>query len=131
MSRIEVPFADVPEETLAPEGNYDLRIVGKESGLTKKGDRSMITCLIRIEGGPYSAMRHWLVFPNEHDEQNTRDLMVRNIRRFLAIFNVKWDGTSFDDDDLDGATGRCLVSLRKNEETGTEYNELRLPRVRE
>jgi hypothetical protein len=132
MSLIELPFADVPEEKIAPEGNYDLRIVNQEQGASKKSGRPMITCLIRIEGGAYAPMMHWLVLPTAADwdeERMTSERMVRGVRRFLEIFNIKWTPKGFDAEELDGATGRCLVTIEKDDE-GNEHNRLRLPRAK-
>lgn len=132
MGLIELPFADVPEEKIAPEGNYDLRIVNKEQRPSKTSGRPMITCFVRIEGGDYAPMMHWLVLPTKEDWDNDKakaERMVRGVRRFLEVFGLKWSPKGFDPEDLDGAAGRCLVTIEKDDE-GNEHNRLRLPRAK-
>lgn len=132
MANIKAAFNEAPEEQLAPEANYDLRIVNKEWGTSKSG-RQMLTVLIRAEGGNYAPFYHWLVFPSQEDWQEDSEKakrMLRGIRRFLAVFNIKETADGFDDDDIDGATGRCILTVERDD-TGNEHNRLRLPRLRE
>jgi hypothetical protein len=151
MGFIEAPFGDTPEEVRAPEGMYDLRIFNKETGLKSKpsehseGGRDMVRCDIAIEdnsGTDYAPMSHWLVFPLGDPRAGTGDWeqnangqvpakqMIRGIKRFLAVFGIEFGATGFEEEDLDGAVGRCLI----RQQTGDDdeiYNRLRLPRLKE
>lgn len=136
---------DVQEEKPVPEGAYDLRIVNvattdKEGNpMLSKGEdgkpkRSMIRCDIRIEDENYPDARlinHFLVFPVESDEDQTRKLMLRGIKRFLSAFGVEWTSQGFDPEELEGQTAsNILVKLVANpREAGSFQNELQLPRL--
>ena len=138
----DAPWEDAPEETLPPEGEYDLRIVGKEERPTKgssepyKPVRRMIVVSMRIEAAEdYQGVQHFLVFPNkdewdrdDEDAYNKAKMMLRNIRRFLRVFGI--NETDFNPDDLDGATGRGTIRHEYNENDGENYPRLRLPRAK-
>lgn len=134
MGFIEAALGDAPEEQLPPEGAYDLRIVHKATGTNKAETRKQVKVLVRIEADEdYQPINHYLTFPNDEDWQDRPDtakLMLRGINRFLEVFNVPNQANGFNDDDLDGATGKCLVTHRAPEDAGGDvYPELRLPRM--
>lgn len=142
MGFVEAAMEDGAEEVLAPEGTYDLRIAMHESGLTTKaGDRTMIRCFITIESDDdvdYMGINHYLVFPNQHDKEEDPDkyrMMLRNINRFLTVFDVEYGPRGFNDEDLDGSTGRCLVVQEEGKDAdgkpnGEIYPRIRLPRMK-
>jgi hypothetical protein len=140
MGFIEAPMDEGGEEVLAPEGQYDLRIASYEKGLKSQGaGRSMIRVYIIIESDDdqdYMGINHYLVFPTKEDKEEDPAKfrrMMRNINRFLTVFNIPYDNRGFSDEDLDGSTGRCLVGQREGQKdgqpTGEMYPELRLPRM--
>jgi hypothetical protein len=144
MSEYEVPWGDAPEEELPPEGEHDLRIVGHEEKSTKgnpdpdnyKPIRRMVQVNIRVEGPEdYQGVQHFLTFPNkdewetdDQEELRTPKMMLRSVRRFLRLFGI--DETTFQPDDLDGATGRGTIRHEYNEDDGETYPRLRLPRAK-
>lgn len=134
MGKINVPFGDVSEEKVAPEGTYDLRVIRKEWVTSRNSGRPMLSAYIAIEsddGEAYTPFGHWCVLPTDEDWQEDRrkaEMFVRNLRRFLSVFGVEWTPDGFDDEELDGATGRCLVTIEEDDE-GVLRNRLRLPRV--
>lgn len=135
MPLIEAAFADAPEQTLPEEALYDLRIANIERGLvSQKGGRPMIRCDIQIEGDQdYMPIFHYLVFPTKEDWAERRDtakILLRNMKRFLTVFGIEFGPSGFDDDDLPGATGICLVKLEEGDD-GEMRPRIALPRMRD
>lgn len=140
MPFISAALGDAQEASSVPEGNYHLRIVKventKTAGKNGKAVRDMTKVLIRIEDPEYpnaSPINHYMTYPVSGDEADTRNMMLLNIRRFLAVFDVPWDANGFNTDDLQGAEGDCLIGQRTVEpEDGRPpytVNELQLPRL--
>jgi hypothetical protein len=131
MGFIEAAFEDAPAELLAPENNYDLRVVNKE-WKTSKSNRRMLQVLTAVEAPEdYSPINSWLVFPNKEDWDEDPDkakLMLRNVQAFLQVFGIEMEAKGFNDDELDGATGNCLVIQEENE--GEIYSRIRTPRLK-
>lgn len=126
---------DAKESEIAPEGEYDLRIVKVEE--KKTGDKSkipgepMIQCTIRIEepNSNYSLFNHTLMIVTKKTPDENKDMYKLNIQRFLETFNIPHEDTGFDTDDLQGAEGRCMVT-QKDGDDGVTRNQLRLPRLK-
>ena len=139
MGFIEGRYGDAPEEDVAPEGEYDLRIFSVEKRRSEgnpsegKPARDMLQVAIAIEAPKdYVPINHFLVFPVEEDwEENggrVAKMMLRGHRRFCHVFGVEVTDTGFDAEDLEGAMGRCFVTVE--EYKGEDVNRLRLPRVK-
>jgi len=132
MAQIEVPFDDAPEEEIPKEGTYDLRVMMKEVGTSKSSGRPQITVMLKIEGDvDYVPIYHYLTFPTMEDfdeePQKARNA-VRRVARFCTVFGIEMGPQGFDDEALDGATGRCLVRLEEYE--GEDRPKLQLPRIK-
>jgi len=133
MPYISVALDDAKEGEPVPEGEYELRIVKAEDGESKKGN-PMTTVMIRIEnaGIPNAApVRHWITYPTAQTPADQVNMRLLDIKRFLVCFGIPFDGHGFDSADLEGATGRCMLTQEQNEENGEIYNRLRLPRLKE
>ena len=116
------------EDKLAENGEYDLRIAKAEKKRTKADDRDMVQLMIVIEGtdGEGTApINHFLILPNEDEEPKTRRLFMQNITRTYKLFGIAHDAEV---EDLQGATARCMVVQRADNE-GVMRNQLRLPRT--
>jgi Protein of unknown function (DUF669) len=129
MPKINVTLKDAQELEIAPEGEYDLRIVKAEDGESKSGN-DMTTCTIAFEGHPeWQPVRHWITYPNEDTPPDQRSFRLIDIKRFLHCFGVAYDDEGFDTDDLVGQTGRCLV-IQEEADDGNTYNRIKPPRLR-
>lgn len=128
---------DAQEPEVAPDGEYDLRIVKYEE--KKTGPRSKIpgepyvNAMIVIEeaGVEYLPIWHILMTPTKNTKPENVQRYKLNIQRFLNVFGIAGDADGYNTDDFAGATGRCNVIQSENEETGEPRNELRLPRLTE
>ena len=140
MTFIKAPLADGGEEVAPPESMYDLRIASKKVGRNAADTRDQVHLYIVIEGHEeedYMGINHWLTFPNEEDLLEFKEkakIMLRSTNRFLTVFGVNYGADGFDEEDLDGATGSCMVYLEKRKDAdGNEMDEeqprLRLPRM--
>lgn len=120
------------EDKLAEDGEYDLRIQKAEEKDTKekpgKPIRKMVQCMIVIDGAEgegIAPITHVLVYPNEDEEKKTHRLFMQNITRFYKLFGLPHEAEVAD---FEGATARCYVSQKEDDE-GTMRNRLRLPRT--
>lgn len=131
MPLVKAPLEDDFESQPVPEGNYDLRIQSAEDKDSAAGN-AMTAIMITIEDPDHPNATPIFFFlnypPKEHEYY---DLMWQQNKRFLTVFDVPYDKSGFNTDDLDGATGNCFVEHNMVEYNGVEApkNELRLPRV--
>ncbi|MGI9489147.1 MAG: hypothetical protein ACR2RF_25330 [Geminicoccaceae bacterium] len=136
MPFVEMPLDDDYEDVPASEGEHDLRItqvLRKQPGDKEKAPE--YTLLITVEDDDKAgAFRHpiWLPAPlcgYEVDaEQNKR--RKRDLVRLFAVFNIAYDPREgFNDEDLQGGTGRCMLNKRERRDMPGEFeNSLRLPK---
>lgn len=128
---------DVPEESAVPgNAEYDLTIISSDGPKkSKKSDRQIINLGLRVDDANYpnaKLVNHTIVFPTEEDYEEEPDkarMMLRSMKRFLHCFGIEWTDEGFNGEDLEGATGRCV--LVQDEYEGEINNKLRLPRMRE
>lgn len=127
---------DAQEPEVAPDAEYDLRIVKCDE--KKTGPKSKIpgepyvSVMIVIEeaGMEYLPIWHTIMIPTAKTNEENVPRYKLGIQRFLSAFNIPGDADGFDTDDFPGSTGRCAVVQTENDETGEPRNELRLPRLK-
>lgn len=128
---------DAQEPEVAPDGEYDLRVVKCEEKKTgpqsKIPGEPMLTAMIIIEepGVEYLPIWHNLMIPTKNTVEENVVRYKLNIQRFLHTFGIAGDADGFDTDDFAGATGRSPVVQTEDERSGEPRNELRLPRLSE
>lgn len=130
MGFVSVSLNDVQEPQVVPEGEYDLRIVKKEDGESKKGN-PMTTVMIRIEDAAVrnpAIVMHYLVHPTPDTPPDQREMRNLEFKRFLTVFGVAYDERGFDTDDLVGATCRCSL-IQEEGDDRVIRNRLKLPRL--
>jgi len=130
------------ELPIHPKGNAQLTITHTDHKFAQSG-RPMLFVVLEIEpvdGQEFEPIFHNILFASDEekaaDAGNSEDTKLvanrkrwaRDIRRFCAVFGVPIaeDGT-FDDDDLMGAQGVCLLDTDEYE--GVDKNVLKLPKV--
>lgn len=129
MSFIKANLDDVKEPTIAPEGEYDLRVVRVNDKDSKKGN-PMTEVFIAIEGGDYQVLRHYINYPRQDQTPDQKRLTLLDIKRFLTAFEVPMEDGGFETEDLNGATARMFVTQEDGDD-GNTYNRLRLPRIKD
>jgi hypothetical protein len=136
MPFIQAPIADAKEDELVPEGGYELRIADVQDKDSKKGD-AMLQIMIEVTNPPAQIQApapifHYVSLPNEKDDAKTTQYKLKMIRRLLSVFNVPFEDNGFNSDDLNGATGTCLVIqqeiMRDDKPTGEYMHAIRLPK---
>ena len=134
MGFIKAAMQDAPETAPAPEGRYDLRVVGKKYGETNKGDRQKLTVTMEIEGPEeYEAVFHTITFPNTDDWNDsngrTAKMFLQQAKRFLDMFGATWQADGFDDDQLSGAVAENVLLAPQRGQDGVERSQITLPRI--
>lgn len=128
MSFISETLDDVREAQAAPEAEYDLRIAKATKKKSKKGN-DMMEVMIVIEDRDVDAPPIFMYLLGW--DRDTADEEVirrkREIKRFCSVFDVPHD---FDEEDLLGQTGSCLV-IQEEDDSGEVRNRLKLPRIKE
>lgn len=135
MAFITVPMDKGKEQTVAPEGEYEMVVRKVITDKPSKAGKPMIRCLMAFVGRPdLSPFTHFINLPVPEDSEDMVAARVRDVRRFCSAFNVPVHDNGFDSDDLPGASGWCRVSVETVERGSGETfesNRLLLPRVKE
>jgi hypothetical protein len=144
MAFIKQAMSDAKEANAVPEGEYDLRVVKSERKEFKSG-REGYALQIAIEDRDFpnaGLIFHNLMLTKDDDKDTTRNMILLGQRRFFECFGIAYEDDGFDDDDLEGATGRCLVTKvnaqKEDPKNPGKYidipgefrNELQLPRLK-
>lgn len=126
---------DAKEPTVAPEDEYELRIIKVTEGVSgpsaKIPGEPYLNVMLRIEDGAteYLPLYEILMIPTSKTAEENVDRYKLNIQRFLNCFNISGDADGFDTDDFPGSTGRSLVVQAEDSRNGEQQNKLRLPRI--
>jgi hypothetical protein len=134
-----MPLIDLPdlnqnfEPSPVPEGSYDLRIANCEAKDSKAG-KPMYQMMMIVEDNEYpnaQPINFFLSIPQPNDDQKTMQFKMQNIKRFLTAFDIPFEASGFNDEDVVGATARQIsVTQTEPTEEGLVYNEMHLPRVK-
>lgn len=131
MPFITVPLGDAKEGKPVPEGEYELRVSSYNAEESKAGN-PMYHATIVIEDGEYPnalPIHYYINAVLEDDDDSVRNMKLLDLRRFLEVFEVSYEDNGYDDEDVPGSTGKCLVTLAAAEGQFDERNELRLSRL--
>lgn len=136
MPLVNVPFNQAAEQEPVPEGTYDLRVQRFERRTSKAGN-DMYSAMLVIEDPNYpnaAPVNEFFILPKPCDpgdsEQTRKNATnLRKLWRFLEAFGISYEQTGFNDEEVEGATGRCLLGQQEDTESGEIRNTLRLPRV--
>ena len=138
MPFIEQAVADAKEDMVVPEAEYDLEILSAELKTSKRAIErgmtasNMVSCAIAIRSEDYpnaATVFHHLMLVTDPDYEYNH-LWLRDQKRFLVCFGIPFEANGFDVDDFQGATGRCLLKVGKNDRD-EDVNVLALPKVKE
>lgn len=132
-SFIGAAMGDAPEEGLCEEGRYDLRIINRDLKDSKQGDRKVLHVMMGVEGVPDVApLMHFVVFPNQDDWENEKEMaknFIRRAKRFFYAFNVSWQADGFEASELDGATASDIMVTIEVGDDKEERNVAKFPRI--
>lgn len=132
-------FADTKEPELAPEDTYDLRC--EDVDHITEGGKNNIRVRIRIEGGDFQPIFHYLALP-QPDKDKKRDAekgeelgttskwKMLMTKRFLHAFGVPYEANGFDPNDIMGASARLGVtqdSFTREDGSVMRNNKIQLP----
>lgn len=129
MPFIKQALSDAKEQTVVPEGEYDLKIFSAVEKDSKKGD-PMVQIIIGVESSDYpnaKSVFHHLMMVKDDDDEQTVDRKLRGQRRFLNAFSIPSEDDGFDTDDFAGCTATLRVKQQENKDNGEISNVLVLP----
>lgn len=129
MGYVKIDLSKTKEPEVVPEGEYNVRIVKVVDTETKKKGEPMTTLTLRIEdaGPDASVFNEFMLYPNGGEYDNMRAL---NIKRTLALFDVPYDGSGFDSQDLLSKEAKVLLTQEMGDD-GIIRNRMRVPRMKE
>ena len=127
----EMPFVeaalDVQEREVVAEGEYDLRCGNVDHTRQEDENNPRIVVIVNIEGNPDAApIWHTLWLSNKNSDPERRADNDRANRRFMEVFNIPYEATGFNSDDIPGSVGKCLVVQQEGDDKVIR-NKLRLP----
>ena len=132
MSFLQVEgLGDDYEDEAVPEGSYNLRIVDTREGRNKADTCDQLTVLISVDDDEFPNSKtifHYLTFPGEADDDNVKRNKMRNVTRFLKLFDVPYEKDGINSEDMVGNTADCVLTQEEYE--GNISNRLRLPSTR-
>lgn len=132
MSFLQVEgLGDDYEDEAVPEGSYGLRIVDTREGRNKADTCDQLTVLISVDDDEFPNSKtifHYLTFPGEADDDNVKRNKMRNVTRFLKLFDVPYEKNGINSEDMVGNTADCVLTQEEYE--GNISNRLRLPSTR-
>ena len=132
MSFLQVEgLGDDYEDEAVPEGSYGLRIVDTREGRNKADTCDQLTVLISVDDDELPNSKtifHYLTFPGEADDDNVKRNKMRNVTRFLKLFDVPYEKNGINSEDMVGNTADCVLTQEEYE--GNISNRLRLPSTR-
>lgn len=130
-------FTNYQEMSIAPDGLYDLTIIGIKPSIKENPDVPKGWSLsIRIEGGNYFLLNHWV--PNTGSQENAHWMegAVRNLKQVVKLFNVPVENGHLDPEDFIGLTANQVPVYLAEEEyekdgetVRIEKNKFKLPMV--
>lgn len=132
MPFIELDLGSAKETVAVPEGEYDLRVASFDLTKSQKGN-DMYKALILVESSEYpnaQPITEYLTLPSKNHDEKARNFLALQIKRFLSVFGIPFEAGGFNDEDVNGATGRCMVVQDEPDENGNIWNKLRMPRLK-
>ncbi len=120
----------VSEPKPVPEGTYTLRVVNVQTYTKEDTGRTVTKIVHEIDGHPDAApVTLFLVHPKEDDDPGQNQRRLLDFKRYLTLAGVPFDESGFTEEDLYGATFEAYLRLGEPDQNGTQYNEIRLPRL--
>jgi len=133
MPFIEADLGQDYEQEAVPEGRYDLRITDARDGRNKKDTADLTMVMIKIEDKEYpqaATVFHYLNYASESDTEQSRQMKMMMLTRFLVLFGVKFEKDGFNSEDLPGCTAKeVLLKKERLDGRDDDSNSLVLPAV--
>lgn len=111
MPFIQAAMDEAAEAEVVPEGQYHVRNYSAEVKQSKRGsDMIVVTSIVESAEHPNAApIMTYLSLPTDEDEPKAKAFKLLQLARFCACFEIAFDSTGFDTDDIAGSEGDCLV----------------------
>jgi len=124
---LDLNLEDVHEPELAPDGEYDIRLISVELKTSEKSGREYINALMAIEGENAPLVAHMIVLPDgekpDMDERRKLD-----IKRFCTAFNLPLTLNFSEDGKMTGVknlVARALVGTEQGTEGYDDRNRVK------
>ena len=139
MTFIPVNFDDAVEAQPARTGRYNLQITGCVTAFTGPNSKVPGSPQLKVTLGFTDSantpnVTQFISLPNEMDEPGSALFKTLLLKRFLELFNVRYDHSGIDTDkiamDMIGCNASAEVTLSEPDDNGNVYNRLVVPRLR-
>jgi len=131
MSFIELAgLGEAKEPAVQPEGKYFFTVVDVFQYTKEETGNEVIRVKHAIDGVPDAMpVTHWLSLPGPNDEQDKVSIKILMLKRYLNAAGIPFEANGFNKEDLYGANFESEMTLSEPNDQGTQFNNLRLPRL--
>lgn len=114
-------LADIPDETTKPDGEYQVQLVTFELATSKNDpNRQMFHLQLEVVGEPLvKTIGHWLLIPNDSDDEKSVLRRKRAQRSFFEAFDIPTSGRIEFEEHI-GKTGWAILVEEENKEYGKQ-----------
>lgn len=135
MSFIELneDLDNVAEAPLAEDGTYTLVIESAEEKVKEETGRTNIAVRIAFEDHPDNqSIFHNVSLPIPDDKDTTRKMLTINLKRFLTLFNIPYEGRGFNVEDFLGARAENVMVKKepREDKPEEEQNRIVIPKLK-
>jgi len=117
MSILDYNLDNVPEESIVPAGEYEIKILSAKSKTSKAG-KPMVEVALGFPSEPDSrSCFHYIGLPAEGDEQTAANGKLRRLKEFYDAFGIDY-GNPVELDTMIGETAFAIVAEEEDEEYG-------------
>ncbi|MCW4026076.1 MAG: hypothetical protein NWE76_01165 [Candidatus Bathyarchaeota archaeon] len=122
-------LGDAKEPEIIPECRTHLRVTQVFPYKKEETGRDIIRLAHRVEDDRFdnpAGIFHYLNMPLESDTENTKQLMLLGVRRYLEMAGIPFEGNGFNVEDLNGAFFEADVAQEEREGIGM-VNVIKVP----
>lgn len=121
MSFITVAIGEAVEKEAMPEGPYNLVVTEAVPYKNDNSGKDSIKCSIGFADHPEAKnIMHFIALPHESDDAEKMNNKLLSLKKFLEKFNVPFEESGFNVEDINGATAYVFVDVENDPEYGNQ-----------
>ena len=118
MSILDYNLDTIPEESILPQGEYEVKILSAKSKDSKAG-KPMLEIALGFPGEPDArSCFHYITLPADGDEETTINGKLRRLKGFYEAFGIDYSGGPVDMDNTVGETAYAIITEEEDEQYG-------------